>query len=916
LAGARDAVTRDELYVNLHARLATPGRLLSPVERECLMHAAAAARAVDLPFELRPGLVAEMIRFYDQLRRQSQSVKRFEELMREALGGGDGIDRGADRLLRQTHFLAESFRAYERAVEAASALDEHLLRARLLAGPLSPPLQHVVVTVSDWIADPGGLFLADFDLLSRLSDLSAIDLVCTEGVLESGFHERLHGWWPGLDEVDGAAIVDLGAVVRPVLSPAPGTPPDQPWLTYRDREEELLAVAQCIAADRRSGSASPVERMAVVFKRPLPYLYLAPRALTGSGIPFQSSESFPLAAEPMAAVVDLVLDCVETSFTRTALVALLRSPYLRFTDESTDEATRLWAGSISALDRALSDARYLGDLERLEGLPATQAEDGAMSSHAAALKVALEAARQLAPLGQTASASTQIHRLRRFLERHESPVSSGREARARAAIMDALGAVSEAHGRFHDPDWTIADLASSVRRWIGEQTFAPEGAAAGIHLVDDQAARYGEYDDVTLVGLIENEWPERRPSNIFYPAALLKTLGWPSERDRRSASDARFVDLLRLATHRVTLSTFTLEDESLVMRSMQLDEVPRARLSVVPLDRTDLEPAHADDLLVGAEPDLAATSVATRSWLELRTGRSDPALPVYHGAAGTQAPRAWSVSALETYLDCPFKFFARHVLRLKEEPDDEQMMDPRRQGQLVHEVFEAFFRDWQASGQSAITPHNLDDARRLFGEVVDQRLASVSKAEAGLERTRLFGSSAAAGLGEAVFRMEAERSADVVERLLEHRLDGEFVIRTEQGERRVALRGKADRLDLLDDGTFRLIDYKLGWPPNRARALQLPIYGLCAEQALAGRRGRRWVLGEAVYLAFKGPRRVVPLFAAPDDKEPVLAAAQQRLSDTIDAIERGDFPPAPDDVFRCETCHFSSVCRKDYVGDV
>ena len=41
----------------------------------------------------------------------------------------------------------------------------------------------------------------------------------------------------------------------------------------------------------------------------------------------------------------------------------------------------------------------------------------------------------------------------------------------------------------------------------------------------------GEFDDVTLVGLIEQEWPERPRRNIFYPPSLLKALGWPSEKD-------------------------------------------------------------------------------------------------------------------------------------------------------------------------------------------------------------------------------------------------------------------------------------------------------------------------------------------------------------------------------------------------
>jgi RecB family exonuclease len=164
--------------------------------------------------------------------------------------------------------------------------------------------------------------------------------------------------------------------------------------------------------------------------------------------------------------------------------------------------------------------------------------------------------------------------------------------------------------------------------------------------------------------------------------------------------------------------------------------------------------------------------------------------------------------------------------------------------------------------------------------------------------------------------MEAERPTPVVERLLEHELRGRFTIATEFGSRPVDLKGKADRVDLLADGTFRLIDYKLGWPPDRGRALQLPIYSVCAEQRLKGHRGKRWALGEAMYLAFKGPKRVVPLFTSANARDEVLAKAQQRLSDTLDAIDRGEFPPTPDDVYRCETCNFASVCRKDYVGDV
>jgi hypothetical protein len=40
-----------------------------------------------------------------------------------------------------------------------------------------------------------------------------------------------------------------------------------------------------------------------------------------------------------------------------------------------------------------------------------------------------------------------------------------------------------------------------------------------------------------------------------------------------------------------------------------------------------------------------------------------------------------------------------------------------------------------------------------------------------------------------------------------------------------------------------------------------------------------------------------------------------RLFVAADGIGRGEFPPRPHDPMICSYCAFSSVCRKDYVGD-
>ncbi len=928
-------LTREQLYDALGRRLARPPRLLSQLEREVLFRAAAdvaSAAGRQPPFQLRPGLVAEMVRFYDQLRRQGQGVARFERLLSDTLSGDR--DRGAERLLRQTRFLAAAFLEYERRLAAAGLFDEHALRARLIDGPADAPLARAVVAVSDWIGDSHGLFAEDYDLLARVPGLVELDIVATERCLRAGFHERVHHWLPDIEEIETAS---LGCPTSPIPQLlVPDAEPGRVAFIRRDREEELIAVARAIKEDR-----SAPERTAAVFARPLPYLYLAPETFSAAGIPFQTSEGLPLAVEPAAAALDLVLDFVSSQFTRSAIVALLRCPQFHVT-EGVDS---IGLQSIAALDRQLSDARYLGELHALGELAPTIGSEARP-----AFRVAVALAEDLAPLLVPAPASAQLARLSAFLLRHADSVNGTmREAAGRDAIVALLNELEDAYSAHDDRHVAVDELASDVRRWVEDQTFG-QRLGGGLHLVDRQAARFGEFDDVTILGLVEGDWPERPRRNIFYPPALLASLGWPSEQDRRGAETAAFLDLLRSSSRRLTLSTFTLDDEALVEPSALLEELtdaewpPENRRSTRTTDvgaaatdaeartpdaratdadarmtdarMTDARAIDAEARATDADEEAGTAGAPSAAWVALRTARTDAADARYHGEVGPQPRRALSVSAIETYLACPFKFFAERVLRLEEERDDEEVMDPKRQGQFIHQVFEAFFSRWQGAGHGAIGPSDLDAARGMFADVVESHLTRLSGPEAALERTRLLGSAVAGGLGEAVFRIEAERPIAVVERLLEHRLEGDFVFMGPNGRRTIALKGVADRLDLLEDGTFRLIDYKLSSAPARSRALQLPIYGLCAEQRLEGHRGRRWRLAEAAYVSFRGPRRVTPLFGPRAQREQVLAAAQEKLIEAVDRIEGGRFPPTPDDVFLCGFCSYAAVCRKDYVGDI
>jgi RecB family exonuclease len=918
-----DIVTREDWYARLHQRLPGAPPLLSEFEREVV--ARACARAVrdagtTPPFRLRPALIAEMLAFYDELKRREQTLDDFERLVGGRLEESAEADHGAARMLQQTRFLAAFYREYESRVGSSGQLDEHALRLLARSSPSPRPFRRIVVTVADQAADPRGLWPADFDLLARLPGLDELEIVATESVLASGFHQRIHDLLPGIDEVGAPADGAVPIVVAP-------DDPDRLFWIARDREEELVEIARYVKRlvrlkpDTTSIPLGSVRlqpdsirtqphRFAVVFQRPLPYLYLAKHVFGAARLPWQASDALPLAAEPFSAALDVVLSFVWAGFTRSGTIELLRSPHLGIGEDAS-----LSVRDIAALERALVEAKFVGGREGLEQLAARLSGGAGRAARAAA-----DAAAELDPVTTASSASVQIEALVAFVQRHQGAVAGDRawrerHARARAAILGALTSLAGAHRRYDETPLEAGELVGTIRRWIESQTFSPRAGGGGLHLVDAHAARYGDFDEARIVGMVDGDWPARPGRSIFYPAFLLNQLGWPAEADRLAGARAAFRDLLRVPSGRVSASAFTLEEDAVIAPSTFVEE----------LEATDLvihraEPARPCRIFVHealADDPLLSTMVegSAAEWLALRLSRTAGADPRFRGMTGARTFAPYAVSAVEQYLSCPFKFFAASILRLEEEKGDEPGLTRIERGQFVHEVLCEFFTEWQRAGRGAITPENLDVAVAEFTRAAEARLATLSEADRALERTHLLGSAAAAGLAERAFGFELERPVAVIERLLEHRLEGAFTFRGGESERRVRIRGKADRVDLLADGSLRVIDYKLGKAPKAAKALQLPVYGRAAVQALAGAHGRTWTLGDAGYVAFGERQPFVPLGGRQGELDPAVAAGEARFLDAIDAIERGEFVVRPEEPYLCRFCPYPSVCRKDYVGD-
>ena len=910
-------LTRDDLYEALHlaARLERPR--LAALTREVLMGACArqAARRHAPPFLLRPGLIAEMVRFHDQVGRLGHVPTAWLEDAATRLEGEAASDRGAERLLRQTRFLHEAFRHFASRVEALDGLDEHALRTALLATPGAWCPRHVIVTVADHHADAGGLWPGDLDVLSAAPGLVRLDVVATRRVATSLF-ARLRVRWPG------AIDVRIGPQ-RPSATRLEVSAPDRRWLSARDRDEEVIAYARRVKARQPMAPHAS----ALVYRRPLPYLYAAQHLLRAAGIPYQSSGTLPLAAEPWAAGLDLLMDAALSGLTRATIVTLLRSPHVRLVREDGPE---VHGPAIAAFDAWLAQGRFLGTLGHLDALIARQPSplppDGpeGASRHAVqwrqeregrAVAVAVRPwLARLAPLQGVAPGAEHVRALREAwaacerLPTDDDPEAS-RTRRARAAVDLVLSQLEQALATHDATPVPARDTCILVRRWIEERTFALPRADAGVHLVDADAAPYGLFAHVRVVGLLEGEWPEPTAREIFYPAFMLERLGWAEERTRTAALRARLADLLTLPTDAVGVSVPELDQDAVVRPSSLLDELQAFgvdRLEPVPADERTL-PVSGDDALLGtpAVPGAGVLDPAARDWARWRLTRPPAPTP---GRTSAVPGDRYGVTAVETYLQCPFQYFAGRVLGLTEEADDEPGLPARDAGVLLHDVLHDGMVEWQRGGRVAIRPEDLPDARAVFATVAERALLSLAPADRAVERTRLFGSAVATGVIEKMLRTEAELFGDVVRRALEHPIDGRIDLPGADGARSIHLRGRVDRVDWTDDGRVRVIDYKSGRRPTRP--LQPGVYAHAVVQQ-EREAGRTLAIAPSGFVAFREGVPWVESVGTPRDAD----EQARQFVEAVDLIERGEFPVKPHSPFRCQFCDYAGVCRKDYVGD-
>ena len=228
-----------------------------------------------------------------------------------------------------------------------------------------------------------------------------------------------------------------------------------------------------------------------------------------------------------------------------------------------------------------------------------------------------------------------------------------------------------------------------------------------------------------------------------------------------------------------------------------------------------------------------------------------------HRALEQRRNRTYSVSQLETYGECPFRYFSNRVLSLNIAEEEETELTSMKKGSLAHEILFEFYdlrRDespiaacGDAEFEGAVNLLRQIARNHLEAEEVQRPLNRADKLFWDIEVERLIGGHGRTGILPAFLEAERERNFEVQPRYFEVEFGPS--VRSEPADPQlgsakaitvgeVSLSGRIDRIDV-GNGMFVIGDYKTGSTTPKlndileGRSLQLPLYIAILEQLLS-----------------------------------------------------------------------------------
>lgn len=311
---------------------------------------------------------------------------------------------------------------------------------------------------------------------------------------------------------------------------------------------------------------------------------------------------------------------------------------------------------------------------------------------------------------------------------------------------------------------------------------------SGLQVMGVLETRALDFDRLIILSMNEGIFPLKKAANSFIPYNLRRGFGLPTYEHQDSVWAYHFYRLIRRAKQ-VTLLYDTRTT------GLQTGEVSR----FVHQLRYHYQYPLIDELVVYDVASSAVPPISVQKTAEVEKLLSDFL---------SGGPRALSASAINTYLDCPLKFYFSVLEQIQEEDEITETVERDVFGSILHKVMEDLYVPFKGKLVTA-------DLLKLLRK--DQPLLTGTIARAFAE---LFFKSPVVRSLEGENFLTGEMIRKYAEKILEqdarftpfHYIESEKKVRatiTLSDKRAVQLKGFIDRVDSLDR-VLRIVDYKTG----------------------------------------------------------------------------------------------------------
>ncbi len=350
----------------------------------------------------------------------------------------------------------------------------------------------------------------------------------------------------------------------------------------------------------------------------------------------------------------------------------------------------------------------------------------------------------------------------------------GVEGAQAARYLETLSEIAEELGPVAPDLWT--EFAESI---AAESAIPPKGGEhPRLAIWGPLEARQQMRDVIILASLNEGSWPAAAAADSFLPKRLRKELGLPDPEERLGLSAHDFSQLACAPNVKLIRSKRVDDKPSVASRWLwRLRTLAAGGLGSPEAVDEKLKLAPQHDPLVWVRAMRKAPNVST-------TTPPAPTPPV------DARPTKFSVSRVARLIRDPYAVYASDILKLNPLPIVGAEPGPAERGTAIHAAVERY----EDEGGNVIS-------------LINEELKIAGETDTIIELNRPLWSRAA----DAYVKWRDTREPQLREKHLE--IEGE--LQFEISGRKYRLTAKADRIDLLKNNTFAIIDFKTGTPKTK-----------------------------------------------------------------------------------------------------